>query len=466
MFDRPLFIGLKNHDCRADDTEYLSDYNFSERKRIIWDPNSLVSEFLELGVVVQGALNSNHKTLVLEKLMDRQRALHEFLAQSGDLIIILRDLHFQGGSLNELTFTSSFLPQQSTGTSITVDGIGELSNLLSQMNDDLMYTAVAQSEEISPLFSIPNSNQVVGGFLESGFGGYHICLPMPRLWNGQQPENVSARTKFLNCALMLPDLIRESIGATANLPSWAEDYRLPNEHTARNHIIELDEVIARSHTEIAMELETISIQEARKHLFTGFDDGLEDAVRDVFHSLGIQVIKGVPNQVDALARIGDTILAIEIKGLKTPCKRKNITQCKGWVGHCESVLEVDPSDFDDNEKAYAEKLREIGVPIPVTDDDPKCGMKVKGVLIINAHRHKTLAERDDPSEPAFNDDNRAALRRDKYCAMTGIQLLGMSIAAERDSAIAERLAQSIIDTVGVHPEFNDWTHFLEQPTPG
>ena len=44
MDDLPLFIGIGNNGIHADHVSYLSNFNFAERRTIIWDPDTLLEE--------------------------------------------------------------------------------------------------------------------------------------------------------------------------------------------------------------------------------------------------------------------------------------------------------------------------------------------------------------------------------------------------------------------------------------
>ncbi len=477
----PLFIGIGENSVDADNALYLSDYNFAERRAIVWDPDTLIDELAEVTKVTPENLADYENAKAADKLLNaRGEAVEKFLKHGGDLIVILRHLSeiehignisdFNGMSgsidLNANTILNLADPTAISGNSLTIVGPETTRSCLELINVDLFYTALIKSDKIKPLLKVPNSEEVAGGYIYTKWGGCVIFLPPSIEWNsgGGAEDGVcagdKARSNFLIQAMKLPDLLREA----TDLPPWAIGYRLPVEHEARQRIDGHEEIIAERQAAIKTERQSIAAIEPRKRLFTGTDTPFEEAVREAFEDLGIKAILGPKGHCDVIGLYNGVILATEAKGLKRGAKPGDPNQCLRWISDIRAALSPPPEGRDKIMQKYADILADLGVLLPQSEDE-STDMTVKGLVIINAHFDKPLMDRNITSEPAFNDQVKKIVIREKICAVTGLQLLGMVLAAEADEDRKKPIAQSLIDTVGVHTEFTDWRQFLYLPPP-
>ncbi len=473
MTDRPLFIGIGENSVDADSALYLSDFNFAERRTIVWDPDTLIGELAKItGVTPESSAYYVNAEAAMKLLRTRHEALVKFLTHGGDLVVILRhlpEIHYTNmglsGSfnLNAFTILNSADPAAISGKLLNIVGPKTTRSCLELINVDLAYTALIESDKIKPLFKVPNSEEVAGGYIYTKWGGCIIFLPPPIEWH--DVRGTIARSNFLTQALKLPDLLREAEGTAMNFPSWAIGYRLPVEHEARQRIDGHEKTIAERQAAIETERQSITAIEPRKRLFTGTDTPLEEAVREAFEALGIKARLGPNKHCDVIGLYNGVILAAEVKGLKRGAKPGDPGQCLRWIKDIQAALNQPPGERDEIIQKYADILAALGVLLPQSEDDEPIDMPVKGLVIINAHFDKPLMDRDIPSEPAFNDQVEKIVTREKICAVTGLQLLGMVLAAEADEGKKAPIAQSLIDTVGVHKEFTDWRQFLHLPPP-
>lgn len=472
MIYPPLFIGIGKNDINADSALYLSDFNFAERRTIVWDPDTLIGELANVtGVTPESSANYVNAEAAMKLLKTRGEAVVKFLTHGGNLIVILRHLpeirYTNIGllgrfDLNVSTILNSADPTAISGKSLTIVGPKTTSSCLESMNVDLAYTALIKSDKIKPLLKVPNSGDVAGGYINTKWGGCIIFLPPSMEWHDR--SGAAARSNFLTHALQLPDLLREAEGAITDLPPWAIGYRLPIEHEARQRIDGYEKTIAERQAAIETERQSITAIEPRKRLFTGTATPFEEAVRDAFEALGIKARLGPKSHCDVIGLYNGVILAAEVKGLKRGAKPGNPNQCLRWTNVIRAALSQPPEDRDETVQKYADILADLGVLLPQSEDE-LTDMPVKGLVIINAHFDKPLIDRDITSEPAFNDQVEKIVIREKICAVTGLQLLGMVLAAEADKDKKAPIAQSLINTVGVHTEFTDWRQFLHLPPP-
>lgn len=73
MADRPLFIGIGEHGITADNVTCLSNFNFAERRTIVWDPGTLVGELANTNAVTPGSVADNETAQAAMKYLDARR---------------------------------------------------------------------------------------------------------------------------------------------------------------------------------------------------------------------------------------------------------------------------------------------------------------------------------------------------------------------------------------------------------
>lgn len=245
MATKPLLIGVGSNTIDADSTTYLTDYNFVERKVIVWDPVILWSE-------IESRLQCSLSTRIGYELQDKiaqeldasGKKLFNFLNHDGDLIVILRHLdpipftdrygNFDSIDLIEKNFLNFAKPIKRTGTSVAASAPQEIEGALTALLAlELEYTAIVSSN-IEPLLVVENSGEKVGAYVKLKNGGQIIFLPPPKGWTKGSQDGQNARDSFLKIVLGLPGLLPDvkQSSDVAILPLWAETYRLPKEQIA------------------------------------------------------------------------------------------------------------------------------------------------------------------------------------------------------------------------------------------
>jgi hypothetical protein len=229
--------------------------------------------------------------------------------------------------------------------------------------------------------------------------------------------------------LFLPAVanLYEALGANGpvlQLPDWAGDYGLPGETGLKSKISNAGKTIRSMQKEIDQSTKELDLLCLHKLLITGHDNALEGAVDRVLTDLGMEVKVGPKGRVDRTAVHGDRKLAIEVQGVKRGAKEDHARSLIIWVQ--EVALEDD-------------------------------GKEPKGLLVVNPYRDTPLAERG--SMP-WTDTIVKICERQGFCAMTGLQLLGLYLDANSDDAKRDELIQQIFDTEGIFVGYEKWQDFL------
>lgn len=125
----------------------------------------------------------------------------------------------------------------------------------------------------------------------------------------------------------------------------------------------------------------------RKILFTGSGAALEHVDEKALTALGFEVESGAPGRTDRVLTFGGTPAVIEIKGKAKSAAEKDAAQLEKWVAGHHVEHEVQP----------------------------------KGILLVNAWRDLTLADRE--SRPTFPEQMLEYSTGRGHCLITGLQLL-------------------------------------------
>ena len=209
------------------------------------------------------------------------------------------------------------------------------------------------------------------------------------------------------------------------LPDWASTFCLPGESELITGIADTNVQIAKLREEI--EYRTADLEELCRHklLFTGHDSALEAAVDRVLTNLGMHVEPGKSKRVDRTATYGEKKFAIEVQGTKKGAKEDHVRALNMWVS-------------------------EVGM---ADGKDPK------GLLVVNAFRETPLSDRG--SVNPWPGASIEKCERYGYCAITGLQLLGLYLDAKSDETKREKLIEVLFQTDGRFEGYEDWTVFLE-----
>jgi len=265
---------------------------------------------------------------------------------------------------------------------------------------------------MSPGLRIPNNTDVTAGATRLG-NGLVMFLPNAIGDAVTFPGYVEAIWKLGQSLLKtLPEPTRAE-----KLPEWANDYILPDEAHIRDQIAATIEEINSRQTQLDELNQHLTKRGEAKRLFTADGDELEEAVENTMLFLGFTVdarTKAEENGTDRVFRSGDHAIITEIKG------REN----RGAVANDLSQLMRWKADFLGKEQKNPDAA----------------------LVVINAYRKLPLNQRGD--KVVFADNIVKTAQDNKFGLITGLQLLGLRVAVEKDELSKEQAQQMLLECVG------------------
>ncbi|MFL5816209.1 MAG: hypothetical protein ACJ76L_01280 [Conexibacter sp.] len=229
--------------------------------------------------------------------------------------------------------------------------------------------------------------------------------------------------RFLDGLLTLIGAIRADLGQY-EMPAWAETMRLPREETLTAELRRTEVRLARLVKTVDDKTVELNVIASRKLLFTGTGPALEQMVDQAFSALGCEVLDGEPGRTDRVVRTRDRLAVVEIKGKTKSASESDAAQLEKWVSDRTLSGEGSP----------------------------------KGILVVNGWRRKPLSER---TAEVFPHQMRAYSEKRDHCLISGVQLLGAWLDAERNPTSRQEIVSSILDCVGVYGRYRDWNGFLD-----
>jgi hypothetical protein len=283
-----------------------------------------------------------------------------------------------------------------------------------------------------PLLRIAGTDKVVAIAAHAGGG---VILLLPRLddefaYEDAERESLSevsslenpAHKDFLNLLWIACRQFMDGRGGReTSLPGWTDEILIPGEKEALEKRTRAESRMRTAERAIQQQEDRLARLRERKILISGTGPSLEHAVDEAFRALGFDVEPGPPGRTDRILRRKRRTAVVEIKGKSKSASEKDAAQLEKWR-----------SDFHATH-----------------------GFVPKGVLVVNAWKGKPLDEREEleafPNQMlAFAGEQRG------QCLLTGTQLLGLWLAAEKNPRQREELARSIMSCEGIYPDYGDW----------
>ena len=211
------------------------------------------------------------------------------------------------------------------------------------------------------------------------------------------------------------------------LPEWSKQIVLPNELEQLEKVRSLEETIELATKDLKKQKKLLEEIQNLKLLFTGKDSALEEAVIIVLNELGFdKVEKGPKKRADIIAEYKGKVLAVEVQGTTKGAKEDHYRSLLSWVG--EVAEQKNTPDVD-------------------------------GLLVGNPFVETELEKRDKlDSWPGKTLEH---CKKRSFCAILGIQLLGMYIKAKLKPEYKETLVMSLFDTSGEYPDFKNYHDFIK-----
>lgn len=282
--------------------------------------------------------------------------------------------------------------------------------------DRMAAAAVIKSNVGSPALVIRGTDAVVAGI--GGLGkGVILFLPQELGWGSTEEDGDDVDEderaedgQFLDTLFDLIRAVRRDRGDFA-LPAWADRYRIPGEQAETDRLEVAEDAAARALAEVDERKRALAVLRQRKVLFTGTGPALEALVADALRGLGFDVEDGAHGRTDRIARLGDRVAVVEVKGLSKSAGEKDSAQLEKWVSeyHIEH------------------------------------GIKPKGLLVANGWRDKPLADR---SEDVFPHQMLGFATAREHALVEGGQLLAAWLDADAHPDDKHVIAESLLSCVG------------------
>lgn len=409
-----LAIGTDFDDERVVDCRYKSDQTALGQDLILWDPEGLILDYDRHQTVLSISTSG-------ELISDRARRNSEFaehLDQGKPMVVFMpppEEFAFSGES--EWRYASDLFPVSvqtavSRGRAFDIASGEPFASFWEKWGPGFEHRAVISDPPGTPLLRIRGTNRVVATFVQAGNG---LVLLLPALVefapvDGDEPAFIDDLWKMLG-----------GLRGSAVLPPWTDNYMVLGEDTALNRLESARERARRAERAIEKEEHLLATLRERKLLFAGSGIALENLVKEAFKRLGFSLEPSDPTRSDCILKRKRRYAVVEVKGKDKSAAERDAAQLEKWV-----------SGY------YADT-----------------GRRAKGILVVNAWRSKPLEQRDEKESFPPQMLKFAAEERGQ-CLLTGLQLLGIWIAAEANPKTKDRLANSILSCVGPYPDFADW----------
>ena len=273
-------------------------------------------------------------------------------------------------------------------------------------------------ETAVPGIGIPNNDDVVGGAMRMGDG---IVMFLPDL-HAPTPEHFG---DFVDTIWSLGQSLRKSLPrpeVKEALPEWAKAYVLPHEAEFRQEIEQtkaaIEGLVAKRDDLHA----NLTQREECKRLFTAQGQELEDAVEATMMFFGFKPDpQENKNRTDRIFHIDDKAVVMEIKGRDNRGAEGNhIGQTVRWKG-----------------EFYAQH----GHP------------PTASILVVNGFRTLPLSERVDKRVFEVNLD--ADARQAGVGLISGLQLLGLRVAVEKEEITQEEARDRLLNCCGLFEGYDE-----------
>jgi hypothetical protein len=436
---RVATIGISLPDTLTIDL--LGTANFAELDTVIWRPS----------VVQLQTVDQQRRTFI------RVSQLEKWLREGHNLLMLVEPLpnavlNTGGGTItvSRLPLLSSFLFQEHSGSMVQVCGPQVANEVFAPFCAQMKYSVVLEGP-ISPLIrvssTLPGPDEIVAGHarLDTGF----ILLVPPH-----GLSNIDAAHDYVLAMLKLMDALKSS--KISDKPEWVDDFRTSEEARSYEAIEQAKCVIASNNVAIAEQRINIDHYANLKELFFETGDTFNKAVLSAFVELGFKVIDGPRLRADLLALEGNTILAIEAKGLEGSAKEKDLREVETWKAETLHTVSSNTADRAANSTLtqYAAQLEKLGIVVGDGLDMP-----CKAIMVIGAFRKTPLPDRSDPDFPHAI---VSKIELSRVCALSGLQLYNLVMRARSNPSSAAEVRKTLLETDGILEMGKGWESYLSK----
>lgn len=425
-------------------TMSLLDYDL-----VLWDPSFLFDHYhADLVYPTYGGYKclSNDESIRFSDELNRRRTEMGDLLDSGRPLVIFiptptsiyqwtgQTTHSGSGrnqkttsivtkfELNDTLPSSKIETIASEGDSIEFRGDPIFKTYWDRMKEYHYFSAYFKTDLGKPFLFIKGTEKAVGTYFKTK-KSFILLLPSINLNGDTKKETREISKKFLESLIDLIKQLQMEVG-DFSLPSWSEQYQLPEEKDQINALSKKEKELEELADAISKEKEKLNKLKELKLLFSGTGRSLELVVKRIFEEMGFTVKEGKPGRDDLILDYKGKIAVAEIKGLTKSASEKNAAQLEKWVMEYLTENSIHP----------------------------------KGFLIINSYNNLPLKDRDKEDFPhqmlQFSEHR-------EHCLITTIQLLGLFLKVKEDPDQKDTLIDELFKTVGKYPRFLNYQEFLQ-----
>jgi hypothetical protein len=205
------------------------------------------------------------------------------------------------------------------------------------------YSAYFKSDIGKPFLFIKGTDKSVGTFIKTK-KSFVLLLPSIDTEGATTKESKELSKNFLESLLDLIKKLQMEIG-DFNLPSWSDQYRLPEENVQISVLSEKEEELKELTDIISKEKEKLDRLKEYKLLLSGTGKPLEFIVKKVFEEISFTVKEGEIGRDDLILTYNDKVVVAEIKGLTKSASEKNAAQLEKWVMEYLTENSIHPKGF-------------------------------------------------------------------------------------------------------------------------
>lgn len=422
----------------------LLDYDL-----ILWDPSLLFDNYSTdwRNPTYSGykCLSNDESVLFADELNRRKTEMVDLLESGRPLVIFIPQPDMLYHWTGQTTYSGTGANRRSTNlvTKFSLNDAFPISNIETvaaegeyiefrgdpvfkiywdRMKEYHFYSAYFKSNIGKPFLFIKGTEKPVGTYIKTK-KSFILLLPSIDPVRNTKKETREISKKSLDSLLDLIKKIQMDIG-DFSLPSWADEYQLPEEKDEINVISTKEREMNELIKTISKEKEKLNRLKEYKLLFSGTGKSLELIVKKVFEEIGFTVKEGIIGRDDLILNYNDKVAVAEIKGVTKSASEKNAAQLEKWVMEYFAENSIHP----------------------------------KGFLIINSFNNLPLKDRDNEDFPhqmlTFSEHR-------EHCLITTIQLLGLFLKIKEVPDQQETLINELFTTIGKYPRFLDYKEFLK-----
>lgn len=399
--------------------DFLSDESLFEYDLLFCDLNKLGTWFPTDNY--HHTNNSEFQTF-FNSFDKRKKEISDYLKNNRKIIFFVpypEDFSHDFNSMRSVSREkNSFFPftittEKTRGARIQVSPNTIFSSFFKKYFDYFYYESIVKSCNGDPLCVIENTNISISLFIDKNTFLFPSLFAFDPIIEEEFLKEIAD--------ILFPEKVKD----VYELPLWAENYLLPNEKEKDELITSLNKQKQELTELIAEETKEHSLIVNKKILITGTGKDLEFQVEKIFEELGLTIHSTIANRDDLILEYNSKIAVVEIKGVKGSAAEKHTAQLSKWVSNYHADYDKEP----------------------------------KGILIINPYCEELLEARDFTK--FFPNQMLSFSNKREFCLITTTQLLGLYIETLEKPKKKDILIDSLFNTIGIYPNYQDWTKFIK-----